>query len=85
MLTILTTRYRVRRWTRQDCSGYQRLEWVVSLFGCPVFFWAIDQEDVPSWAYIQRACLGFTEWESRLFKQYSHLLENEKHQPDHSR
>lgn len=72
---MITTRHRVRRYTRNDFSGYQVLFRERWLFGrLRVWITEIDREDVPSWAFIQRACLGSTDWESRLFNQYAHLL-----------
>ena len=73
-MKIIAITHRVRRWTQQDCTGFQVLERTTRVLGIPVWRSEIDREDVPSWAFIQRACLGGTEWESRLFKQYAHLL-----------
>jgi len=73
--------YRIRRFTSlTDFSAVQRLERVTQAFGVPIRVKVIDEEDVPSWALIALACLGSTDWESRLFKQYDHLL-NPKDQP----
>lgn len=71
---MIKTTHRVRRWTRNDFSGTQKLERVTWVLGIPVWVAAVDQEEVPIWATIQRAALGYTEWESRIFKQYSELL-----------
>ncbi|MBG9993424.1 MULTISPECIES: hypothetical protein [Gammaproteobacteria] len=73
-MKIIATTHRVRRWTRSDCTGFQVLERVTRVLGMPIWCREIDREDVPSWAFIQRACLGETDWESRLFKDYAHLL-----------
>lgn len=73
-MSIITATHRVRRWTRQDFTGFQVLERTTRVLGVPVWRSEIDREDVPSWAYIQRACLGYTEWKSRLFNEYTHLL-----------
>lgn len=74
MIKLITTSYRVRRWTRQDFTGYQVLERVTCVLGLPVRVSKIDREDVPGWVAIQRGALGFTDWKSRLFREYAHLL-----------
>ncbi len=71
---MITTAYRVRRWTRQDFTGYQVLERVTRILGIAVWVSEVDREDVPSWAAIQSGALGFTDWKSRLFDQYADLL-----------
>ena len=72
---MLTTTYRIRRWTnRVDLTGVQKLERVTKLLGITIFVWVLDTEEVPSWAFIQRATLGRSDWESRLFREYSKLL-----------
>jgi hypothetical protein len=75
-MNIITTTHTVLRWTKRDTFDdcYQELRRTTRVFGIPVWTTTIDREDVPSWALIQRACTGSTEWESRLFKQYEHLL-----------
>ena len=39
----------------------------ISLFGITLFtYWStIDKEEVPTYAWIQRNCLGFTDWKSK--------------------
>jgi hypothetical protein len=41
----------------------------VSLFRVTLFsYWStIDKEEVPTFAWIQRNCLGFTDWKSKWF------------------
>lgn len=77
MRRLITIRHRVLRYTRQDLTGYQILvrQWLI--FG-KVKIWSkvIDREDVPDWAFIQKACLGYSDWESRLYKEYAHLIDN---------
>jgi hypothetical protein len=74
MMKVITTSYRIRRWTRQDFTGLQALERVTRIFGLTVRISKIDCEDVPGFVAIQRGALGFTDWESRLFREYAHLL-----------
>lgn len=74
-MMLLATTHRVRRWTRQDFTGIQRLERVTKVLGITVLVRVLDAEDVPSWATIQRACLGYTDWESRIFAQHADLLQ----------
>lgn len=74
IMAMVTIFHRVRRWTRGDFTGWQVLERVTCVCGVPIWSKEIDREDVPSWAYIQRACLGHTEWKSRLFEQYADLF-----------
>lgn len=76
-MKFATTNHRVLRWTRDDFSGYQVLQRVTRIFGVTVWIAEIDREDVPSWASIQRATLGSTDWESRLLSQYAALLTEE--------
>jgi hypothetical protein len=71
---MLKTIHRIRRWTRRDFTGLQKLERVTLLLGVAVFIWEVDREDVPAWATIQQASLGCTDWQSRLFHQYQNLL-----------
>lgn len=67
----LTSTMRVQRWTRRkEFGGFQQLlkEW--RIFGIKVWTTEeIDREDVPGWAEIQLATLGYTEWESK-FSEY---------------
>lgn len=74
-MRLITTTYRIRRWTRADLTGFQRLQRVTRLLGIPVWIKTIDEEDVPSWAFIQKACLGYSDWKSRLFRQHADKLE----------
>lgn len=41
----------------------------ISLFVVPLFsYWlTIDKEEVPTYAWIQNNCLGFTDWKSKWF------------------
>ncbi|MDD5325894.1 MAG: hypothetical protein PHR71_11415 [Polaromonas sp.] len=71
---MITRTYRIRRWTRQDFTGLQVLEQVTRVFGFAIKVSEIDREEVPGWAAIQRGALGYTDWKSRLFYEYSHLL-----------
>ncbi|AZR95124.1 hypothetical protein BBB39_16200 [Bordetella trematum] len=74
MRRLIFIRHRVLRFTRSDLTGFQVLYRDRLLFGrIRVWRTEIDREDVPSWAFIAQACLGSTDWESRLFKEYAHL------------
>ena len=42
-------------------------EW--RLFGFCIFKWRLDHEDIPVWASVQKATMGYTEWESE-FAEY---------------
>jgi hypothetical protein len=67
---MIKTAIRVKRWTRRnEFGGFQQLlkEWRV--FGVKVWTKEIDREDVPGWAEIQLATLGYTEWRSK-FAEY---------------
>lgn len=77
-MRLLNTTHRIRRWTFRDFTGIQKLECVTKLLGLTVFVWEVDREDVPSWATIQIATLGSTDWKSRLFSQYADLLHPER-------
>ena len=72
---IVNNTHRIRRWTRRDFTGYQRLERVTKVLGLTVWIRVMDAEDVPSWVAIQRGALGYTDWESRLFAQHKNLLQ----------
>lgn len=75
MPALIVTLHRVRRYTRQDFTGFQVLTRERLLLGkLRVWSAEIDREDVPSWATIDKACLGSTDWKSRLLDQYGHLL-----------
>lgn len=75
MRRLIITHHKVVRYTRNDLTGYQALFCDRLLFGkWRIWRTELDREDVPSWAFIASACLGYTDWESRLFKQYAHLL-----------
>lgn len=74
-MSIVTTTHHVMRYSnRAEFAAVQRLERHVQVLGVTVWVDELDSEDVPSWALIERACLGSTEWKSRLLKQYAHLL-----------
>lgn len=74
-MAILTQTYHITRYaSRKDFSGYQVLTRITRVLGIPIWVREIDREDVPSWATIQRMCLGYSEWRSRLFEQHGHLL-----------
>jgi hypothetical protein len=75
---MITTAYRIRRWTRMDLTGFQRLERVTQVFGLTVFVWTVAEEQVPSWATIQKACLGSTDWKSTLHQHPLYLGQDEK-------
>lgn len=67
---LLTSSMCVRRYlNRSDFTGYQTLVRTWRLLGVPVFSWTVAREDVQSWASIQLATLGHTEWKSR-FKEF---------------
>lgn len=76
-MSLITTTHRIRRWTRGDFTGFQRLQRVTRILGIPIWIETIDEEDVPSWAFIQKACLGHTDWESRLFRQHADKLDDD--------
>ena len=65
---MITHTHRVVRWVSRtdivDC--YQVLLRDTHIFGIRIWSREIDREDIPSWASIQRACLGWTEWRSRF-------------------
>lgn len=72
---MIAVTYRVLRYTnRHDFDSYQVLQREMRIFGICVWRTEVDREEVPSWAIIQRACLGSTDWESRIFKQHANLL-----------
>ncbi len=51
-----------------------------TLFGFKIFsFWStIDKETVPTYAWIQRNALGFTDWKSKWFGVENVLWTNKK-------
>lgn len=59
----------LRYTNRHNFDGYQVLVRETRLFGVRIWSREIDREEVPSWASIQRATLGYTDWRSR-FAQY---------------
>ena len=69
-MPLVTIEMRVRRYSnRHDFTGFQVLQRVTKILGVTVCVREIDREEVPSWAAIQSACLGSTEWKSRLLVQ----------------
>lgn len=75
-MKILSITHHVRRFrSRTEFVEYLVVHRVVRLFGIRIWTTEIDRENVPSWAQIQRCCLGYTDWESRLFEQHKQLLE----------
>lgn len=72
MITITHDIYRRRN--RHNWEELWLLKREYRVFGIIVWRTIIDSEVAPSWAMIQRNCLGSTDWESRLFKQYRNLL-----------
>jgi hypothetical protein len=40
--------------------------------------WTVAEEQVPSWATIQKACLGSTDWKSTLHQHPLYLGQYEK-------
>ena len=65
---FLTSKMVVKRYTnRYDLNGVQILfkEWYLFQV-VRVWFKEIDREDVPSWATIQCATLGSTDWKSKF-------------------
>lgn len=73
-MKFIKVTHNVYRYTRSDMTGFQvlRKEWWL----CGVRVWSTikDKEDVPSWAFIQDACLGYTDWKSRIWKDHGHLV-----------
>lgn len=67
---ILRSEIKVMRYThRTDFDGcYQRLERWFYVLGVRVWRHTLRQEDIPSWAVIQRCCFGYTEWRSRTWR-----------------
>lgn len=55
-----------KEWGYSEPSDhYEQIIWkVYYLFFIPIWFKILLIETVPSWAIIQRACLGSTDWKS---------------------
>jgi hypothetical protein len=70
-MKLITTRYRAWKHTRQDLTGYTVIKRQHRLFGW-LLIWSveIDREDIPSWAFIQRACLGSTDWVNPIWARH---------------
>jgi len=76
----ITTKMEVVRWRNRPKShdGYllndeEYRQWLVLekhyiWRGRTILVREIDREDVPTWAWIQRATLGSTDWQSRFTK-----------------
>lgn len=76
-MKLFKTRYRMWRKVREDFSGLQSLTKSWWVCGFPIWVSVVDSEEIPSWANIQRATLGSTDWTSRLWKQYATLPINQ--------
>jgi hypothetical protein len=63
---MISSRLVVRRYSRPDFSGVQRLERHTFLLGVLVRVEVLDTEKVPAWAAIQSGALGYTDWRSRF-------------------
>jgi len=67
---MITNNIKVLRYTnKKDFDGYQLLIKSFFLFGIKIWTTILDREEVPSWANIQIATLGSTDWKSK-FKEY---------------
>ena len=60
--------YRIVRFTNmRNFESYQVLERIHTLLGLGCWRTELAREDIPVWASIQRATLGSTEWQSKLW------------------
>lgn len=67
MRKIFTTDTVALRYTLRDSfGGYIALKRRYMLFGHVIWSTELEREDYPSWAHIQRATLGYTDWVSKL-------------------
>lgn len=74
MKLITTTHTCLRYRKRQEFEAWQVVERQTRFLGFVIWSREIDREGVPSWALIQKATLGSTEWRSRLLNQYEKEL-----------
>lgn len=69
-MSIIKTRYRAYKRTRQDFTGETLIykEWAI----CGIRVWRrlVDQEPIPAFAFIQLACLGSTDWVNPIWARH---------------
>lgn len=70
-MKLITSRYRAYTRTYADFTGYTYIVRQYLLFDLlRVWSIEIDREDVPSWAFIQQACLGSTDWVNPIWARH---------------
>lgn len=70
-MKLITYRYRAYRRMRDDLTGYTFIVRQYLLFGLlRVWSVEIDREDFPSWVFIQKACLGSTDWVNPIWARH---------------
>lgn len=66
-MKLIDTKMEVRRYRNpHEWGSIQKLERATYVFGKCVYRKVLDEEEVPSWAEIQKGSLGYTDWVSKF-------------------